>query len=132
MHDRLRAIEILREARDLLVHQLSERIVAAEERVLDDARGETYGSEIESLYEGLGLKLSNITAMLAALRLHHDEPIVHVEPDLVQVATHGHQAAYVQTDTNEFARPNPHAATFDTGATQQPGDSHDQGGDRHG
>lgn len=132
MHDRLRAIEILREARELLIQQLSERIVGAEENVLDDARGQTYGGEIESLYEGLGLKLSNVTALLAALRFQHDEPLVSVGPDMVQVATQGHQAAYVQTDTNEFSRSNPHAATYDTAATHLPGESTDQGGERHG
>lgn len=132
MHDRLRAIGILREARDLLVEQLSERIVSAEENVLDDARGQTYGGEIESLYEGLGIKLSNVTAMLAALRFQHDEPMVSVGPDMVQVATQGHQAVYVQTDTNEIARSQPEGASFDTAATHLPHEPNDQGGERNG
>lgn len=132
MNERLRAIEILRQARDLLVRQLSERIVDAEEGVLDDATGQTFGGEIESLYEGLGIKLTNVTAMLAALRSHADEHVFAAGNDLAQVATSAQQSAYVQTDTNEVVRSTPQGSSFDTTAPTVHGDSHEEGGESDG
>lgn len=132
MNERFRAIEILRQARELLVQELSERIVDAEEGVLEDARGQTYSGEIESLYEGLGLKLTNVTAMLAALRSHADEPLITSGHDLMQVATTGQQAAYVQTDTNEITRSAPEASSYDTVAPAPTHELHEEGEDTHG
>jgi hypothetical protein len=63
MNDRTRAAEVLREARAILAERLMERIV--EQR--DDARGDSYMNEIESLYEEVGMKLSHVSQMLSNL-----------------------------------------------------------------
>jgi hypothetical protein len=64
MNDRLRATDILREARAILAERLTEVVLAQREELLDDARGDSYMNEIESLYEQIGHKLSHVSQML--------------------------------------------------------------------
>src|SRR5204863_9597031 len=67
MNDRARATEILRKARAILAERLMEKIVEQRDDLLDDARGDSYMNEIESLYEQVGVKLSHVSQMLSNL-----------------------------------------------------------------
>lgn len=66
-------MQILQQARDLLSQRLIERVVESQEQILDDAAGQSYLSEIESLYEQLGSRLAHVNTMLSNLPL--DEPV---------------------------------------------------------
>jgi hypothetical protein len=67
MNDRARAIAILRQAREILARRLTERVLEAEEELLDDARGLTYGGEIDNVYEQIALRLAHVSTMLSSL-----------------------------------------------------------------
>jgi hypothetical protein len=67
MNDRARASDLLRKARAILAERLTERINEQSEELLDDARGDSYMNEIESLYDELGTKLSHVSQMLSNL-----------------------------------------------------------------
>lgn len=77
MNERARATEILREARNLLAQRLTELVLEQREEILDDARGDSYMNEIESLYEQVGHKLSHINQMLN--HLPPEEPAAPLE-----------------------------------------------------
>jgi hypothetical protein len=64
MSDRGRALEILRQARDLLAQRLTERVLDAEEGLLDDARGDSYLGDIETLYDQIGVKLMHLNQLI--------------------------------------------------------------------
>lgn len=67
MDERTRAIQILQRTRDILAQRLTERILAAEEEILAEAEGESFFSEIETIYEQIGLRLAHVNQMLAHL-----------------------------------------------------------------
>jgi len=67
MDDRSRALEVLRQPRELLVDRLCQRIVDTQDEILDDALGQNYSHEIESLHDQLGLRLSHVNSLLANL-----------------------------------------------------------------
>jgi hypothetical protein len=67
MDDRALAISILERARDILAARLAERVVELGEEIIDDALGNSYGGEIDSLHDQVGLRLSHVNAMLANL-----------------------------------------------------------------
>lgn len=67
MDDRAQAISILERAREILAARLAERIVEAGEEIIEDALGNSYSSEIESLHEQVGLRLTHVNAMLTNL-----------------------------------------------------------------
>src|SRR4029077_3252564 len=67
MNDRAHASDILRKARAILAERLTERINEQSDELLDDARGDSYMNEIESLYDELGMKLSHVSQMLSNL-----------------------------------------------------------------
>lgn len=69
MSERARALEILRQARDLLAQRLTERVLDAEEGLLDDARGDSYLGDIETLYDQLGTKLMHLNQLINNLPL---------------------------------------------------------------
>jgi hypothetical protein len=77
MNDRVRASEVLREARAILAQRLTEKIVEQREELLDDARGDSYMNEIESLYEQVGMKLSHVSQMLANLPAEEPQTQTH-------------------------------------------------------
>jgi hypothetical protein len=91
--DRLRASEILREARTILAERLTELVLEQREELLDDARGNSYMNEIESLYEQIGLKLSHVGQMLSNLPAEepaaqtHTAAAQHAPDDTFTVAT---------------------------------------------
>lgn len=87
MNDRAHALAILRQARDILAHRLTERIVEMEEELLDDARGLTYFGEIETVYEQIAARLGHVNAMLSQLpaeevtsRASISHQPIHLEP----------------------------------------------------
>jgi hypothetical protein len=67
MNERAHATEILREARKVLAERLTELVLERRDELLDDARGDSYMNEIESLYEQIGVKLSHVGQMLSNL-----------------------------------------------------------------
>ncbi len=90
MSQRVRAIEILKEARTILAERLTEMVLEQREELLEDARGESYMNEIESLYDQLGHKLSHVSQMLS--NLPQEEP-----------ATQTHTAAAQHAPENTFS-----------------------------
>ncbi len=77
MNDRSRATEILRKARNILAERLTELVLEQREELLDDARGDSYMNEIESLYEQIGVKLSHVGQMLSNLPAEEPAPQTH-------------------------------------------------------
>ncbi len=67
MNDRSQAISILQNARDLLGERLTQRIIEARQEIESDAQGNSYLSEIETIYEQLGGRLAHVNAMLSNL-----------------------------------------------------------------
>jgi hypothetical protein len=106
MNDRARASEILRKARAILAERLTERINDQAEDLLDDARGDSYMNEIESLYDELGTKLAHVSQMLSTLPA--EEP---------QVQPQTHTAAAHHSEENTFTVATDPAPNFD-GVTQ--------------
>lgn len=102
MNDPLRATEILQEARTILAERLAELVLEQRSELLDDARGDSYMNEIESLYEQVGLKLSRVSQMLSNL---------HAEPPPTQTHT---AAAQHNADTtfSVSTEPAPNADAF--------------------
>lgn len=73
--DQERAAELLTQARDILAARLYERVLELGSDLLDDARGESYGSEIDSLYDQIGTRLNQVNTMLAALPASTEVPV---------------------------------------------------------
>lgn len=74
MNDRQRAMEVLREARAILAERLTELVLSQQAELLDDARGDSYMNEIESLYDQVGHKLSHLGQMLNHLPAEDTQP----------------------------------------------------------
>ena len=92
MNDRQRATEVLREARAILAERLTELVLAQQEELLDDARGDSYMNEIESLYDQVGHKLSHLGQMLN-----------HLPAEEVQPQTETHTAAASHSPESTFS-----------------------------
>ena len=106
MNDRARATEVLKKARAILAERLTEKILEQRDELLDDACGNSYMSEIESLYEQIGMKLSHVGQMLS--NLPAEEPVSET-----------HTAAASHSPENTFTlatepTPNADAITQDT------------------
>ncbi len=67
MDDRALAISILKRARDILAARLAERVIQSGEEIIEDALGNSYSSEIETIHDEVGLRLTHVNAMLASL-----------------------------------------------------------------
>jgi hypothetical protein len=80
MNDRARALAILKQAREILLQRLTERVLENEEEILDDARGESYMGEIDSLYEQIGTPLVHLNQLLAAVPADENAHSVHDSP----------------------------------------------------
>ncbi len=83
MPDRQRALDVLREAREILAQRLTELVLEQSGDILGDARGESYMNEIDSLYEQVGMKLAHIGQMIS-----------HVPADIVETTTTTAAAQY--------------------------------------
>jgi hypothetical protein len=103
MNDRARASDILRKARAILAERLTERIKEQSDELLDDARGDSYMNEIESLYDELGMKLSHVSQMLS--NLPADGPLTqpHAQPPQTQTAAAQHSPENTFTVATEPA-----------------------------
>jgi len=77
MNDRTRAMEVLKQAREVLLSRLAERVLDNREDILDDAGGYSYCGAIESMHDQLGQRLSNVTAMLAHLQSADEAPATY-------------------------------------------------------
>jgi hypothetical protein len=67
MNDHSEALSILQKARDALTARLTQRIIESEHEIVEDAEGNSYFSEIETIYEQLGGRLAHLNAMLSNL-----------------------------------------------------------------
>ena len=67
MSERLEAIAVLQQAREILAARLTEMVLEQAEDILADARGDSYMNEIDSLYEQLGIKLAHVSHMISNL-----------------------------------------------------------------
>lgn len=100
MNDRARALAILREARDLVAQRLTERILESSEAILDDARGDSYMGEIDSLYEQLGMRMVHLSQLLSHLPAEAEyavtpEPAAQEEAFTVTTETPASAEAFV-------------------------------------
>jgi hypothetical protein len=107
MSERARALEILRQARDLLAQRLTERVLDAEEGLLDDARGDSYLGDIENLYDQLGTKLMHLNQLINNLPLE-TEPAPQSEAGF---AGGGHPAPIDPSTADEVIASHPAAIT---------------------
>lgn len=82
MSSRMRATEVLQEARKILAQRLTELVLEQREELLDDARGDSYMNEIETLYEQIGHKLSHVSQMLS--NLPPEEPVAQTHTAAAQ------------------------------------------------
>jgi hypothetical protein len=73
MSHRKRALDLLREAREILAERLTELTIEQSEEILADARGDSYMNEIESLYEQVGMKLAHLGQMISNLPAEPEE-----------------------------------------------------------
>ena len=67
MNDRSFAISVLQKARDALSERLTQRVIESRDDIEADAAGESYLSEIETIYEQIGGRLAHLNAMLSNL-----------------------------------------------------------------
>ncbi|UUO05769.1 hypothetical protein M4951_20650 [Blastopirellula sp. J2-11] len=61
------AITILKQAREELIARLRQRIVENEEEILADARGESFLSDIETIYDQIASRLVHVNQMISSL-----------------------------------------------------------------
>lgn len=87
LSEQAQAVDLLTQARDILAARLTQRILELGADLLDDARGESYAGEIDSLYDQIGTRLNQINTMLAGLPATSDVPTTetfstaHSSPD---------------------------------------------------
>lgn len=74
LSDQDQAVRLLTQARDILAARLVERVLELSHDLLDDARGESYAGEIDSLYDQIGTRLNQINTMLAGMPSASDTP----------------------------------------------------------
>jgi hypothetical protein len=67
MNDRQQAIDLLRRARDILAERLTDRILQNKDAILEDALGLSYSSEIDGMYEQVGMRLAHVNQLLSNL-----------------------------------------------------------------
>ncbi len=112
MNERERATEVLRKARNILAQRLTELVLEQRDELLDDARGDSYMNEIESLYEQIGVKLSHVGQMLSNLPAEEPTAQTHTAPPQY-FGTAQHTAENTFTVATEPA-PNFDSVTQDT------------------
>ena len=67
MNERSLAISVLQKARDALSERLTQRVIESREEIEADSEGESYLSEIETIYDQIGGRLTHLNAMLSNL-----------------------------------------------------------------
>jgi hypothetical protein len=110
MNERERALNILKEARDLLSERLTQRILENSEQILDDARGDSYLGDIESTYELFGMKLSHLNQLINNLPA---EPVTQSYSTDYTTSTPTYHAHDIPNDLSgeELLMANPQAIT---------------------
>lgn len=106
MNDRRRAIEILCEARDELSRRLVERVLHSAGELLDEARGDSYGGEIDSIHDQLASRLASINAMLIQIQSLPEPSLgqaTELPADIHRVTTAGVSFETPLGSTNVFA-----------------------------
>ncbi len=98
MNSNERALDILQKARDALVARLTERILDAEQEIVDDAEGSSYISEIETIYEQIGGRLAHLNAMLANLPPVQTQPATESASEVVYADLASSTAATFDVD----------------------------------
>lgn len=87
MDHRTQAVAILKRARAMLIDRLAQRVSEAELEILEDAEGGSFHSEIESIFEQLGSRLSNVNALLSGLNSGEDSlALAAADADLLSLA----------------------------------------------
>ena len=76
--ERHQAVLLLKQARQLLVDRLAEAVLELGDELLDDARGDSYAGEIDSLHERMGTRLSQVNVLLAGLSESADTDEVEI------------------------------------------------------
>jgi hypothetical protein len=116
MNERARAIAILNQARDVLIERLTERILDSEPAILDEVGGLAYSSELDTLYEHFGLRLSHINVLLSNLPPETDvapQPIECEPADATMTATTAETIYPLeQIDTSSFGQASVYPETF--------------------
>jgi hypothetical protein len=74
MNDRDRALAILKQAREILVQRLTDRVLDHQEELLDDARGDSYMGEIDALYDQIGTPLMHLNQILSNMPVEDETP----------------------------------------------------------
>ncbi len=73
MNDRQQAIDLLRRARDLLAERLTEHVLANKDDILEDALGLAYTSEIDNMFDQMGVRLTHLNQLLSNLPAEEEE-----------------------------------------------------------
>jgi len=66
------ALEVLKQAREILVERMSQAILDQAEEIIADAEGQSFLSEIETLYDQMGNKLAHLNQMISSLPMQSD------------------------------------------------------------
>lgn len=74
MSERNEALAVLKQARDALLARMTEAILYQAEEIIADAEGESFLSEIETLYDQMGNKLAHLNQMIANLPAEPEPP----------------------------------------------------------
>lgn len=101
MNERQQAIDLLRRARDILAERLTERILDQKDDILEDALGLGYGSQIDAIYEQLGLRLAHVNQLLANLPGEESDALAREEAP-VEIGEEG-------DDWGDTGDPQPHS-----------------------
>lgn len=72
LSDQDQAVLLLTQARDLLAQRLTNAILHLGDDLLEDARGESFAGEIDTLHDQIGTRLSQVNVMLAGLSAQDD------------------------------------------------------------
>jgi hypothetical protein len=102
MTERTDAILILRQARDVLIARLTERVLESKEEILDDAQGGLFQGGIDEIYEQIVTRLSHVNSMLNLLP--PEEPTGSFDTHPISSGdAHAGMAAATVMDTNDVA-----------------------------
>ncbi len=93
MPDRDEALAILKRAREALLARMTEAIIEQADEIMADAYGESFLSEIETLYDQMGSKLAHLNQMIANLPVESSRDTDQEEP------------SYSRTDSPEAEQP---------------------------
>ena len=120
MNDRVRALAILKQAREILLQRLTERVLENEDEILDDARGESYMGEIDSLYEQIGTPLVHLNQLLSAVPADDDDAQGVHDTHAAHAAAHSYAEIVPPAWPEVPALPAPRGSATSEAATDEP------------